>query len=189
MDRHLHERQFKRRALDWHAAIVSGAIAATVLIGAAAAVIAAMGASGSAWGAIRMVAAISLGDGVFVQPASQDIAVLIVALIVHLALAIGFSLILAVVIEAWGFDSSWFLTLIAGTVFGVLLYLVNFHAMTALFAWFVEARTWTNCGLHILYGLVTGISYVRIASLRRPVGPWPGNVRSSAESGLRRPRM
>lgn len=165
MEFHLHEGQFKLRTPDWRAAIVSGTIAATVLICAAMGVIVANG--GSLWGAIRMVAAIAIGDSVFVEPASHDIAVLVVALIVHLALAIGFSLVLAAVIEVCNFHSNLLMTLIVGTVFGAFLYLVNFYAMTAVFAWFVDARTWINCSLHILYGLVTGLSYTQIARLRK----------------------
>ncbi|MFM0514471.1 hypothetical protein [Paraburkholderia sp. RL17-373-BIF-A] len=165
MEFHLHGDQFKLRTPDWRAAIISGTISATVLICFAVSVIGAKG--GSLWGAIRMVAAIALGDGVFVESASHDIAVLVVALSVHLALAIGFSLVLAALVEVCNVDSDLLMTLLVGTMFGALLYLVNFYVMTAVFAWFIDGRTWINFSLHILYGLVTGISYVRIARFRK----------------------
>ncbi|RZF31248.1 hypothetical protein EVC45_01970 [Paraburkholderia sp. UYCP14C] len=161
MEFHLHEDQRKLQTPDWRAAIVSGAIAAAVLMCAAAAVIVAK--SGSSWGAIRMVAAIVMGDRVFVEPDSHDAAVLAVALAVHLTLAIGFSVVLAAIIEACHLYSNVLMTSIVGTVFGASLYLLNFYAMTAIFSWFVDARTWINLSLHILYGLVTGISYIWIA--------------------------
>jgi hypothetical protein len=165
MELHFHEGQLKRRAPDWRAAIVAGVIAATVLMCSAIGVIIANG--GSLWGAIRMVAAIAMGDGVFVESVSHDIAVLLVALTVHLALAIGYSFVLAALIEVCNVYSDLLMTLIVGAVFGAFLYLVNFYVMTAVFAWFIDARTWTNFSLHILYGLVNGISYVQISRLRK----------------------
>jgi hypothetical protein len=165
MELHFHENQLKRRTPDWRAAIVSGLIAATVLMCCAIGVIIANG--GSLWGAIRMVSAIVMGDSVFVESASHNIAVLVVALTVHLVLAIGYSLVLAALIEVCNVYSDLLMTLIVGAVFGTSLYLVNFYVMTAMFAWFIDARTWTNFSLHILYGLVTGISYVQIARLRK----------------------
>ncbi|MFM0511713.1 hypothetical protein [Paraburkholderia sp. RL17-373-BIF-A] len=169
MELHFHEGQFKRRTPDWCAATVSGMIAATVLMCSAIGVIIADG--GIVWGAIRMVAAIVMGDSVFVEPVSHNIAVLVEALTVYLALAIGYSLVLAALIEVCNVYSDLLMTLIVGAVFGAFLYLVNFYVMTAVFAWFIDARTWTNFSLHILYGLVNGISYVQIARLRksRPV--------------------
>lgn len=113
-----------------------------------------------------MVAAIVMGDSVFVEPVSYNIAVLIVTLTGHLTLAIGYSLVLAALIEVCNVYSDLLMTLIVGAVFGAFLYLVNFYVMTAVFAWFIDARTWTNLSLHILYGLVAGISYMQIARLR-----------------------
>ncbi|CAB3638286.1 hypothetical protein LMG22037_00053 [Paraburkholderia phenoliruptrix] len=160
MEFHLHEGQCQLRTPDWRAGIVSGTIAAAVLMCAASAAIVAN--SGSSWGAIRMVAAIVIGDRVFVEPGSHDAAVLAVALTVHLILAIGFSVALAAIIEAFPLCFNLLMTSIVGTGFGASLYLLNFYAMTAIFPWFVDAQTWINFSLHILYGLVTGISYIWI---------------------------
>jgi hypothetical protein len=160
MEFHLHEGQCRLRTPDWRAAIVSGVLAAVVLMCAASAVIIVM--SGSSWGAIRMVAAIVLGDRVFVESGSHDAAVLAVALTVHLILAIGFSVALAAIIETFPVYFNLLTASIVGTGFGACLYLLNFHAMTAMFPWFVDARSWINFSLHILYGLVTGISYIWI---------------------------
>lgn len=165
MELDFHEGQLKRRTPDWCAAIVAGMIAATVLMCSAIAVIIADG--GILWGAIRMVAAVAMGDTVFVESVSHNIAVLVVALTVHLALAIGYSLVLAALIEVCNVYSDLLMTLIVGAVFGAFLYLVNFYVMTAMFAWFIDARTWTNSSLHILYGLVAGISYMQIAAHRK----------------------
>ncbi|ASW03124.1 hypothetical protein [Paraburkholderia aromaticivorans] len=165
MEFHLCGGQFKLRTPDWRAAIISGMISATVLTCSVVSVIVAKG--GSLWGAIRMVAAIAIGDGVFVEPASRDIAVLIVALSVHLALAIGFALVLATLIEVCDVGSNSLMTLLVGTMFGAFLYFVNFYVMTAAFAWFIDARTWINFSLHILYGLVTGLSYMQLARFRK----------------------
>lgn len=51
--------------------------------------------------------------------------------------------------------------------FGALLYLVNFHAMTAWMPWFIEMRGWATFVAHLMFGLAAAVLYWR---LRRP-GP------------------
>jgi hypothetical protein len=70
MELHLHSHHFERRTPDWRAAAVSGIVAGAVLLFLAWILVVATG--GNVWGPPRMVAAIALGNSVFVRPASFD---------------------------------------------------------------------------------------------------------------------
>src|ERR1700675_3256968 len=104
MELHLHSHHFERRTPDWRAAAVSGIVAGAVLLFLAWILVVATG--GNVWGPPRMVAAIALGNSVFVRPTSFDLAMVIVALAVHFVLAVAFAVILAVLVAAFNFDSS-----------------------------------------------------------------------------------
>jgi len=45
---------------------------------------------------------------------------------------------------------------LAGAVFGVLVYLVNFYVMGRYFNWFDEARGWESLFAHIMFGVDRG---------------------------------
>jgi uncharacterized membrane protein YagU involved in acid resistance len=116
----------------------------------------------SPWGSPQMVAAIALGREVLTQPATFDIGIMLVALIIHFMLSIIFALILAVIIAPFSFDSSLRVASVVGVVFGAALYLVNFYGMNQLFPWFAETRGWASFMLHLVFGLVAADTYVRL---------------------------
>jgi hypothetical protein len=165
MELHLHSHHFERRLPNWRAVAISGILAGAVLLLLASILVVATG--GNVWGPFRMVAAIALGKSVFVQPTSFDAAMVVVALAVHFALAVAFAIVLSVLMVAFNFDSSLGIASLTGAVFGLIIYVANFYGMTAAFDWFLETRTWTNCGLHIVYGLIVAISYTRIEIIRK----------------------
>jgi hypothetical protein len=47
-------------------------------------------------------------------------------------------------------------------VFGVFLYVINFHGMTYLFPWFSDARGSATFINHVLFGLVAGDMYLAL---------------------------
>lgn len=165
MELKLHSHHFERRSPNWRAAAVSGIVAGSVLLLLASILVVAMG--GNVWGPPRMVAAIALGKSVFVQPTSFDVVMVVVALAVHFILAVAFAVVLSVLMVAFNLDSSLGIASLTGAVFGATIYVINFYGMTAAFAWFLDARTWTNCGLHIVFGLTVAISYTRIEIIRK----------------------
>ncbi len=59
-------------------------------------------------------------------------------------------------------------TIMIGAVFGLVVYLVFFYGMTAVFPWFAEARNWVSLFAHVMFGVVLGWAYAwRTASLNR----------------------
>lgn len=117
---------------------------------------------GSPWGPPRMIAAIAMGPDVLPPPATFDLTILLVAMLVHFVLAIVLAVILAVLVK----DRAQGMALAIGAVFGLVVYLVNFYGMTAVFPWFAMARNWISIFAHVVFGVVAAWSYLALASRR-----------------------
>ena len=114
---HAHE----QHGIHWRAAIWAGIIAGAVFMIMEMLLVATVG-GGSAWGPPRMMAAIILGQGVLPPPATFSFGIMLAALIVHFSLSVVYGL-------AFGWIARPFSTgtaTVAGAIFGVVLYLVNF---------------------------------------------------------------
>lgn len=117
---------------------------------------------GPLWGPPRMMAAIAMGDGVLPPPATFDAGVVLVGMLVHFALSAVLGVIFAWLAKASGLSGG--MLLLAGAVFGLLVYIVNFYGLTAIFPWFAMARNWVTILAHIVFGLVLAWSLRRPAS-------------------------
>jgi uncharacterized membrane protein YagU involved in acid resistance len=114
---------------------------------------------GAPFGPPRMMAAIVMGQSVLPPPATFDAAIFAVAMIVHFVLSIVLGLI-------WGLIGGRFsgaTALAAGGAFGLIIYLVNFYGMTAVFPWFAMARNWVTILAHIIFGLSLAGVYLKLA--------------------------
>jgi hypothetical protein len=111
----------------------------------------------------RLLAAIVMGSTVAPPPAPFDLATFIVAMIVHFIMAAVFAIVLAWIIDRLTASAA----IAVGLVFGLALYLVNFHLWTAVFPWFAMARNWVTVFNHVLFGGVAGWSYHVLASTAR----------------------
>jgi hypothetical protein len=160
MELHLRPHRWEARTPDWAAAAVAGFGAggvvmllelcwSTLIIGT------------NPWGASRMVAAIAMGQEVL---ASNDYStsVLVVALIVHYVIGIGLGLLLAAIVAPFHLDSSVGMVLLAGAVFGLLIYLLNFYVVVGAFPWFAEMRGWPTAIAHVIFGLIAAITYWKL---------------------------
>ncbi len=114
---------------------------------------------GSPWGPPRMIAAIGMGKGVLPPPATFNVVIMMVAMLIHF----GLSVILAFLFALIARGRSVGLATGLGAVFGLIVYLVTFYGMTAIFPWFAMARGWIPIFAHIVYGGVLGLVYASIA--------------------------
>lgn len=140
--------------IDWSAAVWSGFIAGLVFM-ALEMMLVPLLQGGSPWGPPRMIAAIGMGKEVLPPPATFDLVVFMVAMLIHLALAIVYGLILALIIQRLSMG----MAIVAGAVFGLVLYLVNFYGFTAVFPWFAMARGGLGIFVHIMFGAVAAWTY------------------------------
>lgn len=153
-----------RSTINWSAAVWSGIIAGLVFM-ALEMMLVPLLQGGSPWGPPRMIAAIGLGKEVLPPPATFDAVILMVAMLIHLALAIVYGLIQALIIQRLSMG----MAIAAGAVFGLVLYLVNFYGFTALFPWFAMARGGLSIFVHIVFGVVAALAYKGM--LRRKMVP------------------
>ncbi|AUT76549.1 hypothetical protein [Paraburkholderia hospita] len=154
----MHSHHFASRMPDWRAAAISGCIAGLVFLLLELFTMSILGQS--PWGAPRIIVAIALSRDVLSLPATFGFGIIFVGLIVHFVLSVIFVLVLAVIIAPFSLDSSMGLASLAGAVFGVALYLVNFYGMSHLFPWLPDARSWASFVSHIVFGLVAADTYL-----------------------------
>lgn len=152
--------QLERRPIDWAAAAVAGFGAGAILMVLDLFWSLAMTGQGP-WASSRMIAALLMGTRVM---ESSDFAVgpVVIALILHYAFGIVGGLVIAAVSAPFGLDSRPGIAAVTGVVFGVVLYLINFHVMTAFFSWFIPLRGWTTLLINVIFGVSTTLLYWKL---------------------------
>jgi hypothetical protein len=111
----------------------------------------------SPWAPPRMIAAIGMGEGVLPPPATFDAGIVAVAMVIHFALSVVIAFILASGIARFALGAT--ASVAGGALFGLLVYLVDFHGFTAVFPWFAMARGPISIFAHIVFGMVLGGTY------------------------------
>ena len=101
---------------------------------------------------LRYFGSLVLGTDVLLK---DDVLTLVVGIIVHYALAIAFSLLIAVVIHRWGL----LVGVIGGGIMGLAIYLLDLYFFTVLFEWFFAINSGVLLLSHILFGATAGGVY------------------------------
>ena len=153
-----------RTRLNWKAAIWSGLIAGAIFLMVEMAMVAWLQGE-SPWGPPRMMAAIVQGESVLPPPATFDLGIVAVAMMVHLALSVALGFVFAILHGL--LDMTLARAIAAGTLFGLVVYFIDFHIMTAFFPWFAMARNMVSLVGHAVFGLALGWAYHRLARASR----------------------
>jgi len=151
------------QSLNWKAAIVAGLIAGLVFMMLEMVLVGTIGGQ-SPWGPPRMIAAIAMGKDVLPPPATFNMGIMMIAMMIHFPLSIIMAAVLGWAISHWRMNLM--TALIVGTVFGLVVYFVDFYPMTAIFPWFAMARNGITIFAHAMFGLVLGWTYHAIAKPR-----------------------
>ncbi|MEO6435758.1 MAG: hypothetical protein ABIP55_08350 [Tepidisphaeraceae bacterium] len=162
------------QSLNWKAAIIAGLVAGLVFMMLEMVLVGTIGGQ-SPWGPPRMIAAMAMGNGVLPPPATFDMSIMMVAMMIHFPMSIILAAVLGWAISHWRMNLM--TSLIVGTIFGLVVYFVNFYVMTAFFPWFAMARGGIAIFAHAMFGLVLGWTYYAIAK------PSSLDGRSTATSG------
>jgi uncharacterized membrane protein YagU involved in acid resistance len=153
-------------ALDWSGAIWAGIISGAVFM-MLEMILVYMFLGMSPWAPPRMISGIVLGQDVLPMPNGPaptfDAGVMTAAMAVHFMLSIIYAIILGWILQRWSTVNP----VLAGAVFGLALYLINFYGFTGLFPWFAMARNWVSIVTHVIFGVVAALVYVRFADRRR----------------------
>ncbi|MDR8103056.1 hypothetical protein [Burkholderia cenocepacia] len=103
----------------------------------------------------RLTAAIVMGPRVLGAPGGFDPLVMGVATLVHAVLSVAYAAVLVRVIRRLSLGPA----LLAGGVFGLLLYGVNLYGFTALFPWFIPVRGAITLIAHLMFGITAAAVY------------------------------
>lgn len=144
------------KEVNWRAVIWAGIIAGIVFMMLEMVLVATVG-GGSLWGPPRMIGAMVLGSEVLPPPATFEIGVMLVAMLVHLIVSLIYAAILGWAISRWHMSLG--TALVVGIVFGLVVYFVDFYLFTAIWPWFATARNWISIFSHAMYGLVLAWVY------------------------------
>ena len=164
MELHLHlPHYWRHHRTDWVAAAVSGLAAGAVLM-LVELLWAALVSGDSPWRTSHAIAAIALGSDAL-QSAGFGLGVVSLALALHYLLGVAFGLLLgwaiAPFLADWG-DESWSLCALFGTLFGALLYLLNFYGMAQIFPWFAALRGAPAFVAHLIFGASAALIYWKL---------------------------
>lgn len=96
----------------------------------------------------RLTAAIVLGASVLEPAATFEWRVMFVASVVHFALSIVYGLVLAVAVAPLRIRPS----IVAGALYGLLLYAINMYGFTLVFPWFTATRDAITVAAHVVFG-------------------------------------
>jgi len=107
----------------------------------------------------RLTAAILMGQEVLPPPATFDWHVMLVATFIHFVISIMYSLILACLISRLGR----MLSILAGGIYGLILYGINMYGITPIFPWFSEVRDWITIFTHVVFGISIAGTYKAFA--------------------------
>lgn len=157
MQLHTYSHRWERRVPDWPAAAVAGLAAGAILMVLEllwSIIVVGM----DPWRISHMVAAIVMGQDAL-QVSDFNVSLIAAALVTHYVLGTIFGLVLAAIIAPFHLDSSAGMALLIGTVFGLVLYFLNFYGMVRFFPWFAEIRGWPTVAAHIIFGMAAAIIY------------------------------
>ncbi len=129
-----------------------------------------IGLGGSPWAPPRTISSIVLGQGVLPPPASFDLGIVLVGLIVNLVLSVAYAFVIAFAIAG----RSQGVALLIGAAAGLALYLINFYVFTGIFPQFAGARNWVTVVAHLAFGLLAALFYVRFTREQRELRPASG---------------
>ena len=115
--------------------------------------------------AMRMLAAtLEPGDVVLALSVSGRNPELLEAVGIAAGYGAVLGMILAAIIAPFTLDSSLGMAMLAGAVFGLVVYFFNFYVMTRAFPWFVEVRGWHTFVGHLIFGVTAAACYWKLES-------------------------
>ncbi|KAA3644882.1 MAG: hypothetical protein DWQ07_15890 [Chloroflexi bacterium] len=104
---------------------------------------------------LRILASIPLGPEVVPAGSVSPFVTTLVATVMHLALSLGFGMLIALVVHRWGL----LVGILGGALMGLALYGINFFSLSFFFPWVFPLRNWMLLLAHILFGALAGGLY------------------------------
>ena len=102
----------------------------------------------SPWLPLHMIGAIALGPSAMVPPDTFDLKIVSTAVVLHVALAILYAIVLAFIVARLELGTA----VLVGAIYGLVLYGINFYGFTKWFPWFADHRDWIAISTHVVQG-------------------------------------
>lgn len=83
---------------------------------------------------------------------------MLAATLIHFAL----SIIYAALFAALTMRLRTITALLAGCIFGIMLYVINLYGFTQVFPWFAAARGWIALAAHVAFGISAILGYRKL---------------------------
>jgi uncharacterized membrane protein YagU involved in acid resistance len=110
-----------------------------------------------------MIAPIFTGTDPTTSGYEFSVGVVAIALAIHYVLGIVFGLVMAAILVQLELDSTPRPAMVAGAIMGIVLYLINFDFMAAVFfPWLAVMRGWDTLLAHVVFGIVAAVLYCRL---------------------------
>jgi hypothetical protein len=119
----------------------------------------------------RLTAAIVMGRTVVTSVPAGRWDVLLIATFIHFSLSVVYAAIAMLFVVRL----SAMLAILTGSVYGLAIYAVNLHGLTAIFPWFSVSRGWVTMLVHVVFGIT-------LAGACRFLGSAGGGGRSPSEN-------
>ena len=97
----------------------------------------------------QLTAALTMGRTILVSEPRWRWDVFLAATLIHYGLSMAYAAFAVVVVSRFRTLTS----LLAGGVYGTLIYVVNLHGLTLIFPWFSPARGWDTLLVHVAFGV------------------------------------
>ena len=104
---------------------------------------------GSIWDPVRLSASIAMGDRAVTASTPFTFDIFFVGMLVHFVLSIWYAVVLGMLIYKLKTGAA----MLVGAGFGLLLYILHFHGLTALYPWVASARSWIVIVTHLVFGV------------------------------------
>ncbi len=152
----MHDGPNHSSSVDWSAAIWAGVIGGVVFMMMEMMLMPMFGFAPGMWAPPRMIAAVALGKDVLPPPATFDLTVVMVAMMIHFAT----SIMLAIAIAYISRGKSMATAMMVGVVASMAIYGFVFYIMSSVaWPWFAMARNWVSVVTHIVFGMIAGAWY------------------------------
>lgn len=148
------------RRPDWPAAAVAGFAAGAILM-VLDLLWSVLVVGASPWANSHRIAALVMGPPAH-NATEFDAAIVAISLVVHYALGIASGLVFALVSAPLRLDATPAVAALAGVVFGLVIYLVNFHGVVRFFPWLADIRGWATLTGHLVFGASAALLYWKL---------------------------
>lgn len=145
----------RRCTVDYGAAFVAGIVAAAVTLPLLLFFVPAAVGAGDALAVARYLASLTLGPDVLAPAAPFGVAGTVAAVVVHTAVALIMTTVIAFVVHRWGLITG----VLGGALLGLAFYAVNFFTLTTVVPHLYAMAHWSVATVHLVFGAIAGGVY------------------------------